>query len=421
VDGKDAFNLLSSLCLTASRELKVIDPKINLRVDKNTPIERYEEGTRLTMEGLGFPQYSNDDIVIPALIEMGYAPEDAANYTVAACWEFIIPHKGMDIDNIAGVSFSKCIDQAMRESLAACADFDAFRAEVVKKIVAACDTIEEQVKNLYIYPSPFVSMMMDGCIDKARDVTLGCKYNNYGVHGTGVSTAADTMAAIRKLVFEEKSLTADELIAAIDANFEGYEALRQRLRTELPKMGNDDDYVDGEAVFLLDAFADAVAGRTNERGGIFRCGTGSAMFYLQHAAETPCTADGRSNGEPFGANYAPSLYAKTGGPVSIVRSFTKPNLSRACNGGPLTMEFDSTLFRSEESRSKVAQLVRYFIHSGGHQFQLNAVSAEQLHDAQLHPEQYRRLVVRIWGWSAYFVELDKAYQDHVIARRAYGL
>lgn len=420
-DGKDAFNLLSSLCLTASRELKVIDPKINLRVDKNTPIERYEEGTRLTMEGLGFPQYSNDDIVIPALIEMGYAPEDAVNYTVAACWEFIIPHKGMDIDNIAGVSFPKCIDKAMRESLADCANFDAFRAEVVKKIVARCDEIEQQVKGLYVYPSPFVSMMMDGCIDSARDVTLGCKYNNYGVHGTGVSTAADTMAAIRKIVFEEKSLTAGELIAAVDANFEGRESLRQRLRSEMPKMGNDDDYVDGEAVFLLDAFADALAGRTNERGGIFRAGTGSAMFYLQHAAETPATADGRSHGEPFGANYAPSLYAKTGGPVSIVRSFTKPNLARVCNGGPLTMEFDSTLFRSEESRSKVAQLVRYFIHSGGHQFQLNAVSAQQLHDAQQNPEQYRRLVVRIWGWSAYFVELDKSYQDHVIARRAYGL
>ena len=420
-DGKDAFNLLSSLCLTASRELKLIDPKINLRVDHNTPIERYEEGTRLTMEGLGFPQYSNDDIVIPALVALGYAPEDANDYTVAACWEFIVPGKGMDINNVAGLSLPKAVNDAMLAHLTDCADFDAFRAEVKKVIFAECARIADSVHNLYIFPSPFVSLMMDGCMENARDITLGGVYNNFGVHGTGVSSAADAMAAIHQVVFEEKSVPAAELVAAVKADFKGYEALQQRLRNEMPKMGNDDDRVDGEAIFLLDTFADALAGHKNERGGVFRAGTGTAMFYLQHAAEVPATADGRSGGEPFGANYSPSLFAKTGGPISIVQSFTKPALGKTCNGGPLTMEFDATLFRDEESRAKVAQLVRYFIMRGGHQFQLNAVSAEELHDAQLHPERHSRLVVRIWGWSAYFVELDRAYQDHVIARREYGL
>ncbi len=420
-DGRDAFNRLSSMCLTASRELKLIDPKINLRVNADTPIERYEEGTRLTMAGLGFPQYSNDDVVIPALIAKGYAPEDARNYTVAACWEFIIPGCGMDINNAAGLSMPKVVNRAMVDHLAECADFDAFRACVRAEMVAECDRLAADLHDLYIFPAPFVSLMMDGCIDRARDTSLGGKYNNFGFHGSGISTAADTMAAIHQAVFVDRLVSAAELVRAVQADFDGYGELQARLRNEMPKMGNDDDRADGEAVFLMDAFADALEGRKNERGGVFRAGTGSAMFYLQHAAETPATADGRSHGEPFGANYSPSLYAKTGGPVSIVRSFTKPHLARVCNGGPLTMEFDGSLFRDAESIRKVAQLVQYFIRSGGHQFQLNAVDPAAMRDAQVHPEKYPRLVVRIWGWSAYFVELDRAYQDHVIARQEYGL
>lgn len=420
-DGRDAFNRLSSMCLTASRELKLIDPKINLRVNADTPIERYEEGTRLTMAGLGFPQYSNDDVVIPALIAKGYAPEDARNYTVAACWEFIIPGCGMDINNAAGLSMPKVVHRAMVAHLAECADFDAFRACVRTEMVAECDRLAADLHDLYIFPAPFVSLMMDGCIDRARDTSLGGKYNNFGFHGSGISTAADTMAAIHQAVFVDRLVSAAELVRAVQADFDGYGELQARLRNEMPKMGNDDDRADGEAVFLTDAFADALEGRKNERGGVFRAGTGSAMFYLQHAAETPATADGRSHGEPFGANYSPSLYAKTGGPVSIVRSFTKPHLARVCNGGPLTMEFDGSLFRDAESIRKVAQLVQYFIRSGGHQFQLNAVDPAAMRDAQVHPEKYPRLVVRIWGWSAYFVELDRAYQDHVIARQEYGL
>ena len=420
-DGRDAFNRLSSMCLTASRELKLIDPKINLRVNADTPIERYEEGTRLTMAGLGFPQYSNDDVVIPALIAKGYAPEDARNYTVAACWEFIIPGCGMDINNAAGLSMPKVVHRAMVAHLAECADFDAFRACVRTEMVAECDRLAADLHDLYIFPAPFVSLMMDGCIGRARDTSLGGKYNNFGFHGSGISTAADTMAAIHQAVFVDRLVSAAELVRAVQADFDGYDELQARLRNEMPKMGSDDDRADGEAVFLMDAFADALEGRKNERGGVFRAGTGSAMFYLQHAAETPATADGRSHGEPFGANYSPSLYAKTGGPVSIVRSFTKPHLARVCNGGPLTMEFDGSLFRDAESIRKVAQLVQYFIRSGGHQFQLNAVDPAAMRDAQVHPEKYPRLVVRIWGWSAYFVELDRAYQDHVIARQEYGL
>ena len=148
------------------------------------------------------------------------------------------------------------------------------------------------------------------------------------------------------------------------------------------------------------------------------------MFYLTHANELGASPDGRRKGEPLPTNYSPSLFAKTGGPVSIIRSFTKPDLTNTINGGPLTLEFDSFVFGkngeiSDESCEKLGALVRYYMARGGHQLQLNAVSRDTLLDAQKNPDNYRQLIVRVWGWSGYFVELDKEYQDHVIARCEY--
>ncbi|MDO4741372.1 MAG: glycine radical domain-containing protein, partial [Eubacteriales bacterium] len=132
--------------------------------------------------------------------------------------------------------------------------------------------------------------------------------------------------------------------------------------------------------------------------------------------ELGATADGREKGVPLPANYAPFLNIKLQGPVSLIKSFTKPDLKKVINGGPLTIEFSQSVFTQEESIAKVAQLVRLFVLRGGHQIQLNTVNRERLLDAQKHPENYRNLIVRVWGWSGYFVELDTCYQDHIIRR-----
>ena len=143
------------------------------------------------------------------------------------------------------------------------------------------------------------------------------------------------------------------------------------------------------------------------------------MFYIRHASEINASPDGRRKGEFLPANYSPSLFAKVKGPLSIIQSFTTPDLKATANGGPLTLEFHNSMFRSDTGIAKVASLVKTFIAMGGHQLQLNSVNAETLRDAQHHPEQYRNLIVRVWGWSAYFVELDKIYQDHLIQRAEY--
>ena len=419
-NGNEVFNLLSEMCLNASRELLMIDPKINLRVNSKTQDAIYRLGTELTKAGLGFPQYSNDDIVIPGLIEKGYEPKDAADYVVAACWEFIIPKYGMDIPNIGALSFPKIVDKCVHGYLPGSGSFDGFMEHIAAGIQKECDVIAGGLKNIYMIPAPYMSIFMDGCMDNGRDISLGCKYNNYGFHGTGVSTAADALAAIKKYVFDEKRYSPAELIKALDDDFGGHDEMFHTLRFDAPKMGNNDDFVDGLAAGLLQTFSGALKGKVNERGGCFRAGTGSAMFYLWHANDLGATADGRKKGEPFGANYAPSLFLKNSGPLSVIKSFTKPDLKKVINGGPLTMEFHDTLFRDEDSKNKVADLVKYFVHAGGHQLQLNAINRQTLLAAQAAPGNYPNLIVRVWGWSAYFVELDKDYQDHVISRQEFA-
>ncbi len=418
-DGRDGYNLLSEMCLKACAEMKLIDPKINLRVSKDTPLSVFELGTQLTRLGLGFPQYENDDVAIPALMALGYAREDARNYAMAACWEFIIPGRGMEIPNIGALPFANTVNRVIWEKLRACQDMEALKAEIRKAIFDSVRRTLSMCRNLYIIPAPYLSLFFDGCVENSRDISLGCTYNNWGLHGTGLAPAADMLAAVEQVIFGE-GLPVNTLLDAMDADFEGYSTLHQRLK-DAPKMGSDDERADKHAVWLLDTFADAVKGLTNERGGCVRAGTGSAMFYIFHASELGATADGRERGVPLPANYAPSLNVRLPGPVSLIKSFTKPNLERVINGGPLTIEFSDSVFTQQESITKVAQLVRLFILRGGHQLQLNTVNRDRLLDAQAHPENYRNLIVRVWGWSGYFVELDKCYQDHIIRRAELNL
>ena len=190
-----------------------------------------------------------------------------------------------------------------------------------------------------------------------------------------------------------------------------------------PKMGNADPRADEIARRLVAFWGRAFDGKTNDRvspvtgkPGIFRPGTGSAMYYIWHARDVPASADGRLAGHPLSANYAPSLDASVKGPVSVVRSFTEPDLAPVCNGGPLTIEIHDSAFAMPDGVIKVAYLVKFFIDRGGHQMQINTINRETLLDAQKHPESHRHLIVSVWGWSGYFVELDREYQDQIIKR-----
>ena len=412
-DRENGFSRFSMLCLKASHELKLIDPKINVRVNKDTPDDIFTSCSELTKAGLGFPQYSNDDVVIPGLEALGYSPEDASDYTVAACWEYIIPGVGGDIPNICALSFPGIVDTCLHRDLPGCKTMTDFLGCIKEEIRRKCDELTD-IRNVWFVPSPMLSTMMDYENGVPR-------YRNFGMHGVGASTAVDSLTAIEKYVFDEETVSAAELIAAVDEDFANAPELLHKLRFETPKLGCDSDRADALLEWLLGTFSDELAGRRNEYGGIWRAGTGSAMYYLWSADEIGASPDGRRRGEPFAANYSVSLFAKPEGPFSVLASMTAPDLKKVINGGPLTLEFHQSMFNTPEAVYQVGQFVKRFITLGGHQLQLNAVNAETLKDAKAHPEKYPHLIVRIWGWSAYFTELEEAYQDHVIRRQEYCL
>jgi formate C-acetyltransferase len=384
----------------------------------------------LTKIGLGFPQYSNDDVVIPALAAHGYAVEDARDYTVAACWEFSIPGRGMEVVNIGAVSMPAAVDQALRATLADDEPFDAVWNRITDNMRQQVTQLTASYANLLLPPAPYYSVLMDGCLESGRDLSKGLKYNSFGVHGACSSNAADALAAVKMFVYDERRVEPQQLIAALDADFEDDPALRRQLQNEAPKVGNDDHRADAMLVELFSRFADACeAVGENGRGGIVRPGSGSAMYYVWLARGhegmlepvVGATADGRKRGDFFSSSLAPSPGAAVRGPLSVLQSYGKIDYRRICNGGPLTMELSDTVFRNAEAIHQVALLIRLFARSGCQQLQINTLNAETLKDAQRHPERHRNLVVRVWGWSGYFCELDKVYQDHVIARHHYAI
>ncbi len=428
-DGSDGENRLTILCLEAANELRLIDPKINLRVSEKTNRETLRTAANLTRNGLGFPQYSNDPVVIDGLTRMGYAQEDAANYTVAACWEFIIPGKGMDIVNIGAVSFPSAVEKAVKR----CAGreiegFDSLLEAVREDIALQVGTLVEKKQEILLFPAPWYSVLMTGCIERGRDISLGSTYNNYGIHGAGASNAADSLRSIQKLVYEGNGFSLEHLLDIIERNWEGEESLRQRIVNDDEKVGNNHEQVDTFLTLLYDAFADACGSiKDNGRGGRVRPGSGSAMYYIWLTQERPdmmepsvgAGADGRKSGDYLSSSLAPSQGTRIRGPISVLRSFSKIDYRKICNGGPVTLELSNAVFASPSGIEKTIELIRVFCELGCQQLQLNTLDPEKLTDAKLHPEMHRNLIVRVWGWSAYFCELSEEYQDHIIARHIF--
>jgi formate C-acetyltransferase len=429
-DGGDGVNPLTAMVLEAGRKVALIDPKINLRLTRDTDLGLLAKGVELTRIGLGFPQWCNDEVVIPGLVAAGYDLEDARDYTVAACWEFIIPGKGMEVVNIGAVSFPAAADRAIRAGLQAGEGFDRILERAGADLTEQVSGVAETSRKLLLPPAPYYSVLMDGCLERGRDLCRGLKYNNFGIHGAGSANAADALAAVSALVYDQRRIEPARLIRALDSDFDGEEELRTELREGAPKVGNNDDAADGLLVKLFDRFADACAAAgDNGRGGRYRPGTGSAMYYVWLARghegmrepTVGATADGRHKGVFFSSSLAPSPDVQVRGPLSVLQSFGKLDYRRICNGGPLTMELADSLFRGMDAVEKVALFIRAFVRSGCQQMQLNTLNVDTLRDAQRHPERHRNLVVRVWGWSGYFCELDESYQNQIIGRHIYGV
>ncbi|MBQ8753979.1 MAG: hypothetical protein IJZ19_03040 [Lentisphaeria bacterium] len=424
-DGTSAENELTILLMEVAADLAMIEPKINLRVSSGTSEEVLRSAARLSGCGLGFPQYCNDEVVIPGLVKFGYPLEKARDYIVAACWEFVVPG-GRDVPNLFPINLALAADRAIRKALKAGEDFGKIKTHLKEEIQVIFDQEWSGFKNMTFLPNPPFSAFCTGALESRRDMNYtGGTHRNFGCHGCGSSTAADALAAVKHFVYDEKSIAPGEFLDALEKNFEGTENLRARLRSSGEQVGCGSRLADEMLKLVFNSFAEVLEEAGNNGfGGKFRPGTGSALNYVlltqtDHPQRLHATADGRLDGEYISSSLAPAPGVKAAGILSVLESFRHIDYSRICNGGPITMELDPVYFKSEKAIEKMISFLRAFVRSGNQQLQLNTLDADLLRHAQQHPEEHRDLIVRVWGWSGYFVELDRVYQNQIISRQAF--
>ena len=256
-DGASAVNPLTWMALRVARDVGLIDPKVNLRISADTDQALLELATELTRKGPGFPQYANDDVVIPALASHGYDIQDARDYTVAACWEFIIPGRGMDVGNIGAVSFPAAADSAIRAGVASGWSFEAILDRTAEEVAIQVRERTEPYVRLLWAPAPWYSVLMSDALEQGVDHGRGAEYRNLGIHGAAAVSAADALAAVQHHVFDLGDVEAGELLQALDDDFVGHEGLRERMAHESPRVGLNDPAVDDLLVKLYDWLADA--------------------------------------------------------------------------------------------------------------------------------------------------------------------
>lgn len=434
--GQDSTNDLTYMFIRARQECRGLDPKILVRVHGNSPEKLLGEACRLSSAGMGYPTFCNDEVIIKSLVNCGYALEDARNYTVGGCWEPIIPGKSYDIPNTGKVVFIACLESVMnkgrsmidqkrkigisQQSLAQYQSYDqlkeALKKEICEKIQAIADYDRQVYRHAYAH-SPLLSATLEGCIEHGLDLTEGgAKYNNWGILGASLADCADAMYVLKKVVFEDKLVSAGDFLQMMRSNYEGKENWRQRFINRFPKFCNDDDEVDRIAVEIAEYFCDRVKETTNIYGNPFKPALASESGYIETSRQIGASPNGRKAGAPYGVNLSSSLAMDRSGPTAVLRSVTKINLLKACDGAVVDIKFHPGTLSNADGIEKFMALIKGFVKLGGFQLQCNVVSRDMLLDAQKNPEKYPDLIVRVWGFSSYFVRLPKEYQDHIIAR-----
>ena len=425
-EGGDATNPLSYMCLDSTDRLGLIDPKVSIRVHRGTPDDFLRRACEIIRKGEYQPGIYNDEAIIPALLDAGIPLEDARDYTNDGCSEILIQGKTNPWAFEANVKLLKCVERvtARIEEFEAFDDLMAALKEeislAVEMAVANANLLQAAVPR--ISPSPFISASVEGCIEKALDLTEGgAVYNSSAVCASGVADTADSLAALKKLVYEEGMVGRRELLEALESDFEGNERLRLMLLNRAPKFGNDAEYVDSLAAEIVEHTAKEVSKHRNPRGGRYNLGLFSYGNYISHGIVTGATPDGRKAGTGISPNFSPAPGRDTKGPFAVFKSTTRVDQQLTPNGTALDLTLHPSALRGPQGAEKLMSLIRALVELGGMQVQFNIVDVDVLRAAQVDPERYRNLTVRLWGFPAYFVRLPREFQDHIIARTDHGL
>lgn len=440
-EGKDASNDLSLLCLQAADELQTTQPVMALRVCEDTPRELIRFGCKMVQEGQANPGFFNDETAIKMALGKGGTLEEARDWTIVGCIQAGPGGGGTDGSPDAGyVNMGKMVEFVLHNGVDPATGktlglqtgdprefktIEEFKDALKKQILHAYDQIRigynlMQSIHMNRYPVIFASMVTAGCVERGKSVQEGgANYSTCGLYVTGAANLADCIAAVEKCVFEDHDLTMDELIAACDSNFEGQERLRQLLLNKPEKYGNNQEHVDSIYREMMHFVADNVQKWPDARGGHYAFGIDSQTMNIPHGKVVGALPDGRLACEPLCDASSPMMGRDVHGPTSTVRSVAAIDQPDLQEGALFNLRFDPKGVQGEKGRDIIEGVIKTFFQEGGEHIQINVVDNETLKKAQVEPEKYRGLMVRVAGYMAYFTELDKSAQDTIIRRTAH--
>lgn len=449
-DGRDAVNELTYLCLKADAEVGLMQPDFAIRLHPKISEEFLVFLAKYIAKYPAKVKIFNDSVVIPALMNVGVPLEDARDYALLGCSEAIIPGKTCSGGNFGQINLAKVLELTLNNgrvmwyydgssfylnpeepdvqvgipvgNAEGFRSYDelwnAFKSQLayVVKLLATTANIIDRVQ-AELTPHLIFSLVTDGCVERGLDFTNGgAIYNFTAPIAIGAITVADSLAAIKYMVFDNGLISMDELLKVLRSNFEGYEGLRLRLIHEPPKFGNDNPYVDEIAAEVVKAFVEELRKYRNPRGGCYVGSVYSLTGNVSFGWRTGPTPDGRRGGEPLNDNISPTAGRDLRGPTAVVRSVSHIDAQLLPQGYILNIKFSPTALNDEAKVRRFVSFIRTLLDHGIFHTQFNVISADTLREAQKYPERYRSLLVRVAGYCAYFVELSREVQEHIIAR-----
>ncbi len=434
-NGEDGVNDLSYLILDVIEEMRILQPSSMLQISNKTPDRLLKRALKIIKTGFGQPSIFNTDALIQEMVRQGKDIKDARNGGASGCVEVgafgkesYILTGYFNLVKILEITLNNGLDPITGEQIGLKTgnvnDFKTFEEllEKFKEQVIHFVNIKIKgnniVERLYAtqLPSPFLSIIIDDCIEKGKDYNDGgARYNTTYIQGVGLGTLTDSLTAIKYNIFDKKTMLMSELLDAIVTNFEKSEQLHYKLVEESPKYGNDNDYADDIMKQAFNIYFDAIDNRPNTKGGKYRINLLPTTVHIYFGSVIKATPDGRKAFEPLSEGVSPVQGADRLGPTAVIKSASK--IDHLKTGGTLlNQKFSPQLLEDEVGINSLAHLIRSYFKMDGHQIQFNIVSAETLREAQQHPEKYKNLIVRVAGYSDYFVDLGVDLQNEIIRR-----
>jgi len=434
-DGSDAVNELSYLILDVIEEMRILQPSSMVQISAKGPDSFLLRALRIVRTGFGQPSIFNTDAIVQELVREGKSVADARDGGCSGCVEagafgkeaYILTGY-FNLPKVFEITLNDGVDPRTGKRIGlATGDpasfetfdelFEAYRRQVrhfVEIKVRGSNVIEK----LYAddLPAPFLSVLVDDCVRNGRDYHAGgARYNSNYIQGVGLGTITDILSAVRCNVYDHRRFSMDELTAALRDNFAGHDGLRRLVLDRTPKFGNDDDYADSLMKRVFEVYFEAVDGRPTPRGGTYRINLLPTTCHIYFGKMTGATADGRLAGEPVSEGVSPVQGADRKGPTAVIKSLGK--LDHVRTGGTLlNQKFTPQLLADDAGLRALKDLVRSYFRLMGHHIQFNVVTADLLRTAQAHPEKYRDLIVRVAGYSDYFVDCGAELQNEIIRR-----